>query len=752
MDSLIDQLLVLVVGALVLFVPGGAVITWLQLPRLLPGYLVPAAAFCVTAALVAMITTVMLAIHAPILWVAIMLGVVTAFAMWAGAPELRKPPERARYLDNDEELLAPAREAWHRRVHPLAAALAVAVGLLGLLVGGAINRGDSLFHAAFANKLLALDHPTFHNTQLFFDGDAHPGYVVPVAQELLALIAMLSGTDVPTVLWTMAAITVPLAALTYAGLGYVLFRSHAGAIAAMCAFVLVHVLMRTPFFGPVAGSMIPGTLTAHILIPTAIAAWLLTLWPSDTRAQRRTATLGVLAIVATVTTHISYILFLGIALGGYLLVWSLRSPWPQAVVRRHAIVAAGAFVATAVLVASYLPSLLKLGDFAESSDEDTALNALSWFRGVFIGDVDGFHLRVDYLVALGAPAALGLAALLLAFLFRRDPAGWYLLGSTAIALTLALSDTLFPLLVAAASPPQASRLALAIPTVFGLALACLCVAWLAGRLWERGSRGRAAVVAGGAVVALLFALSIHAWPALARRASAPEVPDWFVYAIWIALLFGLVAVLVEAIRRWRRHLHEGRSDKRGLAPPRRPLQPWHAPLSRPLLDVSRTGVIVAVLVAVIGSIPAWYTLPRVLRHEVTTRPASALRVDALRAIDPEVQRAVRKLPERSVVMAPHTIALELQAIAPVYTVAVTQAQVANTEANRKRDRRGQAKGFYSRGATPQVRDRLLRSERVDAVLTPNVATSPLVTYMDQQRKRFRLAATGEHQRLYVRRR
>ena len=120
---------------------------------------------------------------------------------------------------------------------PGRADVATLLGLLtaGLIVGAVVwwaappIEGDALEHLARTRKLAEL--PRFESvrvSELFREGNLHPGYAFPLWHGALALVARLAGVDSASVVGMLSAVLTPLAFVVIYAAGAALFRSRAG--------------------------------------------------------------------------------------------------------------------------------------------------------------------------------------------------------------------------------------------------------------------------------------------------------------------------------------------------------------------------------------------------------------------------------------------------------------------------------------------------------------------------------------------
>ena len=218
MQLLLAILAVLVSGILVVLVPGSCMVAIWRLDRIVPPPLIPATALALGLVPLTAAMSAALLLHLPIAWVAGALALFVALG-WARVVG-REARERRRASTvrsgpraGAREWIAPLRSLvggeWLRATPRSVLLVAAAGGVLALYVGF-YAWNDSLYHIGQAQKLLALDHPTFSNTLQFPDGSAHPGYLLPAWQEVIALVSFVSQQDPVTAAWILPALTFPV--------------------------------------------------------------------------------------------------------------------------------------------------------------------------------------------------------------------------------------------------------------------------------------------------------------------------------------------------------------------------------------------------------------------------------------------------------------------------------------------------------------------------------------------------------------
>ncbi|MBC7460027.1 MAG: hypothetical protein H7287_01560, partial [Thermoleophilia bacterium] len=535
METILTIIITLLATTLVTCVPGAALLSVLHLDRVVPPPLMPGAALVV--GLVPMGTALGLTLwwSLPIVYVVAALALVT-LACWATlagrvrADARRDTPRDRLRISRTRAWATPALRMvagdWARAT-PLAAWVVAVANLAIALTVGFNTWNDSLYHIGQAQKLLALDHPNFNNTLQFPDGTAHPGYVLPIWQELIALVAWLTRANPVTVAWIIPGVTVTIGALSMGGLGWALARTPKATALVMAAWLTSVVIATMPFSEAVFDALQPGEVALDVIIPLVFALLFTALWPmTDIEAGPGTLTprqstwaatlLMCIGVAEIALLHVSYNMVLALGIIGYLGFWALRSPWPREVVWRHARVLVPIAASAAVTTAILLPGLSKLQSFGKTAQEELQLNSTAMYEGklgapleaLLRGGADHFHLRPDYLVLGGGLALMGLLALPLALLAPRWPAGWYLSGSALLVLGIALSNRLFPAFVTAVSLDQARRIETVLPLSAGLALGAAATGIIGTRLWARGTIAARTLAA--FIIAAVAAAAAHA--------------------------------------------------------------------------------------------------------------------------------------------------------------------------------------------------------------------------------------------------
>jgi hypothetical protein len=731
MNHLAAQLFVLGVTALVAFAPGGVIVWATGLSRALPAYLLlPAALTCGVLPL-SLATAITLWMGVPIWWtVALDLLLVAGIAEAAHRLKLREDAHHVAKRLHEEPV-----QRWFLWTGDLPGALwaiVLVAGVIGFIVGGGLDN-DTLYHAAQALKLATLDDPSFGNTLQFIDGGPHPGYLLPAWHETIAIASKVSGSEPATVLWVLPALTLPVGVLAFAGLAFVLFRSHAAAVLGGLAYLMTDVVMSAPRMIPLQNGGQPRIVVWSIVIPLALACMIMSLWHGKAPSRARTRGMLIAATVAVLIVHVSYILFLGFAAIGYLGVWLLQAPWQPGSVRSHVrtmlALGATAVIGLAVLmpILNDLDSFTKGGSSGATSaqrilDAGAKLDqpALAKVGVLFVGSKEHYHLRPDRLVRFGGLALLALLLLPVTLLVRRrEPFSWLLAGTGLAVLAVSQSDRLFPALTDAASPAQSQRLDQALPLEMGLTFGAVVLAAIFSWFWKRedyhwrGGSVILAIVAAGGVNRVTDANPMI-------DLTHQSIPSWPIQlaigALALVVLYLAIAALLR-LGRWR-----------GIALPpsvfqrlprlERVTDPSLAPLDMglPPFSIVPGGMALAALVLIVGSWSAVGVAKDAVQDAASKRPSSVLKEDELALIPNGVVRKARALKPGSVVLADPLTSYRVMAIAPVYVVSSVPGHTANTVKNRIAERFADVQTYYAKRTSDARRAAIRTTDHVDAVL------------------------------------
>ena len=280
-----------------------------------------------------------------------------------------------------------------------------------------------------------------------------------------------------------------------------------------------------------------------------------------TRSATRRQAFGLLllSVPVIVLLHVNYVVWLGMAVGGYLAVWATQAPWPRAVVRRHLGAATALGVITVGCLAALAPALSTMSAFG-SADA-----AFAEFRPLLVGSRHAFHLRPDIVVASGVLSLAGLLACTVVLLvprLRREPAAWLLAGSALMVLLVSQVDLVFTTFSHAMSISQSKRIGYALPHALGFGTGAMVVGWWAERWW-RMPRRRVPVVGGVLACGILLQYATTVTPNLASLSDPAVLPGWLVRLCGLVLAATVIALGVDAVARWlraRRHADKAETE------------------------------------------------------------------------------------------------------------------------------------------------------------------------------------------------
>lgn len=361
----------------------------------------------------------------------------------------------------------------------LAAALWWATGTVGGSVGPTVS--DAFFHLATVRKLDEAGPLTSIDVvRQLVDGDVHPGYAFPLWHGAVALVARVAGVDPTLVVLYLPAILTPLAIIVSYGAGAALFRSWAGGVAAAVAQVALVAFAR----GGVGSFQFlsqPGGAVRSLLVPGLLA--LVFAFVTD-GGRRLLATVAAAAFALTVV-HPTYMVFVALALVGFLLARALVSDGAEL---RRLLAALGAACVPAAFFLAWLVQFV-----GQPNRQELPVRFGQQVDAV----ASGLQLRPEQMAWGGGVKVVALAAVPLAILAGRRRWSAYVLGATVAIALAALVPPLFERLADFVSLAQAVRLAGFLPLPFALAGA----AALAGRA---RSLGVAAALAAGLGVELAY--------------------------------------------------------------------------------------------------------------------------------------------------------------------------------------------------------------------------------------------------------
>jgi len=523
--------------------------------------------------------------------------------------------------------------------------------------------GDGFFHLARARKLAELGVLNgLSSVDEFKDGGLHPGYAFPLWHAVDALVARLAGVDVADVLLYLPAILVPLALLLAYAAGNVVFRSPYGGVA-LAAVQVANVglarrgdnLAGTGFFETTTQ---PQAASHLLLIPAIVALAFAFLRDGGGVAL---LCLGAASMGLTLV-HPSYTPFVAMLLLGFLLARIvLVRTWEPLLTR--ATIVLGAVTAPLVL---FLVLFYPVIRSSSSVTPSTSLRDHELANyGSFVTKLGPwFGMSPEAIARAGPVVVAGLIAIpLAAFAARRLWAALVLGGSVAV-LVAVLVPPFFTIFADVFSLSQARRLPEFLPISFAVVGGCIALSRF--RAWG--------IVIAGAVSAVLVLL----YPGEFTWVYVDGGPSW---AVWLAIVGGLVALLVGA---WR------------------PL--W-------------------------GPDPGRWTLAAALALVLPVAIAGLSRVEKAQPdafLTPGIVDAVRTdVSTDEVVFSDRMTAYRLLAYAPVYVNTSAPGHVAEVHANHVFARARDAQHFFwDAGITDSERETILQRWGADWVLVNKERSHP----------------------------
>lgn len=676
-----------VVALIVLTVPGLTLVSLGRCASWLPAPLLPAA--CVTSSLlmISPLLALRLTVHLPIA-----LTILGMLALTVGLWLLARrtlPTDSTRLqratlgvISNGPEWSDP----WIRT--GMGATL---IALVTAVISGGAVRSDAMFHTMQALKLQRLPHPGWNNTLQFIDGSAHPGYLLPSWQEMVALIATAGWVQPIDVMWMLPVVLTPIAVLAWGGMGMLVIRSRAGFALGAVSFVLLQIITTTSSLFAIRQAAYPRQVITDIVFPVLICAWLASGDRATTGSHRRSARIALAAAVAVVVVlHNSYIVFLAIMLAGSAIAQLLaggRGELRETLARLsvNSLIAGGVSGAG---IAIMLPTIRQLNivqvQGAGVSLEQQQANAPIGMRlgEYFIGTSQAFHMRADLLVWYGGLSLLALCCIPITVLLGRTAIAQFVLGSTLAAQVAVLLAPICMPLVDAIGANQVRRISLAVPVVPAMTITLVLLAMGLDRLWTRGRSGRwlgyaSALACSGVIAALTYRYWLQLIP------DRSFLPLWPIYATaGVLLVLAVAGVASLATSRVR--------------------------LPQLLPQPSARALATALVIVLVGCAPAWVRWGVDVHRLVTVRTAVATRYVSLKRLR-MLDESLAKIPTGDIVLADAKTANRLVALYPVYVTAEIPGHVADTARNRPYERVEQTDGFLARPSSERLRlQRLLQ--------------------------------------------
>jgi len=414
----------------------------------------------------------------------------------------------------------------------IAAGIAFGIGLWFV----AVLDGDAFFHLARVRKLEVFGSLTLQNVGEFKDGSLHPGYAFPLWHGFLALVARLADVDPIAVGRNGPTVLAPLQFALFYEAGKVLFRSAWAGVAVVIAEVSLTGI-AAGHGGSFTSLALPATASRQLLVPGLLALFFAHVRkPSRALFLATAAAAGTLALV-----HPTYALFVGVPLVGFAIARALL------VGRRELAPALTGIAALAVptgIALAWLRPVVEATTVHNPSGQEVR-RAFAQYPGQLTGNFDHYHVAERLFTRSGTVAVAALLCVPLAlFAPRRRWAAWVLGGTLAI-FALTLVPFVFPRFADAVSISQARRLLGFIPYPYAVA----------------GGASVLAGVLGFFALPLALAAGIvleHWYPGDFGYRFQGLTPAW---PTWIALVGGLLALVIGAVRRFRNgsdvgvHLH-----------------------------------------------------------------------------------------------------------------------------------------------------------------------------------------------------
>jgi hypothetical protein len=530
-------------------------------------------------------------------------------------------------------VLAP-RAPRPRRIAGSRLVLAVGIVLGALLwhVAPRAVQGDGLFHLARVRKLVELGDLTPSSLNELVNGGLHPGYAFPLWHAFLAAVAKLAGVDPALVVQHESAVLVPIALLVAYEAGALLFGSAwLGAAAALAQVALI-------CFAPGHGGAypvldLPATAARQLLVPATLAL----AFAHVREPSRRTLVSVAAGALVLALVHPTYALFLCLPIGGWLVVRALTD---RVDARRIGEVLGAIALPSLAVALALLPVVRKTASHDPSAAE-RARAIRHYGRQLVVASDTHYRLAAAVFTRTGAVAVAALTLVPLAALAWRRRWSAFVLGGSLAVLLVMLVPFLFVHLSDAVSLSQSRRAAGFVPFAFALAGGAAVVAQLLG----------------------VFVLPIALAAGIALQALAPGEFGYKlqeggpVFAVWVALVGGALAVVVAAVVR-RRVVVERLDALAALA------------------------VAVFVVPVAVHGFAHWSHATGPDPHGLSPGLVSALRTD------------VRK---RDVVFSDVATSYRIAAAAPVLLAAAPPAHVADTTANHPYRRQREVDRFLETG-------------------------------------------------------
>ena len=494
-------------------------------------------------------------------------------------------------------------------------------------------QGDALFHLARVRKLEAFGSLSLRTLDEFKDGGLHPGYAYPLWHGLLAAVARLAGVDPTLVVQHESSVLAALAPLLAYEAGYALVRSAAAGVATALAQVAL-IALAPGDGGSYRVLDLPATASRQLLVPAALA-----LVFTYMELPRRSLLFAIAcAGLALAFVHATYAIFLLLPLAGFLVA---RIVLDRRDVVRGLVACAAAAVPTGAVVLWLLPLARSTVSHEPTRQVRCGFeHGIARYPGQFdVWSCDRFRLAPEVIARGGAVAVAALVLVPLCALAWRRRFAAFVVGGSVLVLALLLVPSVFVPFADAVSVSQARRAAGFVPLAFAFAGGAAVLARLLGPF--------VLPLALGAGIGLQLT-----WPGdfgYVLHGGGPA------FATWIAAVGGAAALVCVSI------------------------------LRRPHVD-ERGGPLLALAAALFVAPVAWHGLTHFSPPPTPGQLPQPL-VETLRS----------RVPKGDIVFSDVETSYLATAFAPVYVSAAPPAHVADTKANRPREREGDVTRFLAHG-------------------------------------------------------
>jgi hypothetical protein len=469
---------------------------------------------------------------------------------------------------------------------------------------------------------------------------------------------------------------------------------------------------------------VPGQLTFELVFPVLLAAIVVAIWTPAIRVRRSALWLAVAMLAAIVIFHANYIPYVAIVGLGYVAWWLVSGPIAPGIWRRTLIVGGVVAAASALFMGMLLPLLAQLQNFGNAPEEARIDYHLTKTFGM--EHITGGHL-FDLLGWTGLPLILlmpWVAARWRATRFAIVP------GGILAMATVCFIPQLYHLLAATGSLTVGLR----INHIFGVLLMPVfagAVLMLADLWTERlTTRRRRVLVVVGVLVAFIAVGALAGY-----RKFLPDPPG---YAAWLALV---VIWVVRLVRRIRGRALTITSEDHVTAPV---AGTWGGRIA---LAASPRTVLAVVSVIVIGlGVPVGIVSLDHLRKGVEPIDAGLATGD-LTCLGGPVERALMKLPQRSIVLSDPSTSFRAMALAPVYVVGDYKVWNSPTRNNRVVERLAAVNRFFDSSASDVDRLKVLNDRDVDYLLIDLDDARWLDMYKEGRTKREEQVLQGARRKL-----